>query len=182
MVTMSHIYPGADGSTVGAKRLCGAATAMRSNNHAAASYGQSKGSMMIGPAMEMKLELVPVPVADIDRAKAFYVDQLGFNEDLDASPVDGVRVVQLTPPGSACSIVLSRGLPALGEMTPGAVRGVHLVVRDIGLARKELIGRGVAVGEIDDSSGGSVRYASVTDPDGNSMVLQEMSWRSGDDF
>ena len=133
-------------------------------------------------AMEMKLELLPVPVGDIDRAKAFYVDQLGFHEDLDATPAEGVRVVQLTPPGSACSIVLSRGLPALAEMTPGTVRGVHLVVRDIDVARKELIGRGVAVGEIDDSSGGGVRYASVNDPDGNSLVLQEMSWRTGDDF
>jgi hypothetical protein len=77
--------------------------------------------------MKMKLELVPVPVADVDRAKAFYVEQVGFHADLDVRPNDRVRIVQLTPPGSTCSIVLSTGLPAI-EMPPGSLRGLHLVV------------------------------------------------------
>ena len=132
--------------------------------------------------MDMKLELVPMPVADIDRAKAFYADQIGFSEDVDITPTEGVRIVQLTPPASACSIVLSTGLRALAEMGPGTIRGLHLVVEDIEAARRELIERGVDVGAIDDSAGGGVRYASFSDPDGNTLVLQEMSWRTGDDF
>lgn len=131
--------------------------------------------------MDMKLELVPVPVVDIDRAKAFYIDKLGFHEDVDVRPTDGVRVVQLTPDGSACSIVLSAGLQALDEMNPGTIKGLHLVVADIEAARSELIGRGVEVAEIDDAGGG-VRFAWFTDPDGNTLVLQEMSWRTGDAF
>lgn len=132
--------------------------------------------------MDMKLELVPIPVTDIDRAKAFYVDEVGFVPDVDVTPADGIRVVQLTPPGSACSIVLSMGLPALSEMQPGTVKGLHLVVCDIAAARSELIERGVDVSEVDDSSGGGVKYAWFTDPDGNTLVLQEMSWRTGDAF
>ena len=133
--------------------------------------------------MDMKLELVPMPVTDIDRAKAFYIDKVGFSEDVDVTPAEGVRVVQLTPPGSACSIVLSAGLPDLAEMTPGTVKGLHLVVRDIGATRDELVVRGVDVAEIDDSAaGGGVRYAWFSDPDGNTLVLQEMSWRTGESF
>ena len=131
--------------------------------------------------MKMKLELVPVPVTDIDRAKDFYARAVGFAVDVDVAPADGVRIVQLTPPGSACSIVLSRGLPMLEAMTPGSVQGVHLVVPDIEQARAELIGRGVGVGPIDDVGGG-VRYAQFVDPDGNMFTLQEMSWRTGDAF
>jgi predicted enzyme related to lactoylglutathione lyase len=131
--------------------------------------------------MDMKLELVPMPVTDIDRAKKFYVDVVGFNEDVDVRPAEGVRIVQLTPPGSACSIVLSAGLPALAEMTPGTTKGLHLVVNDIDHAREELISRGLDVGEIDDVGGG-VKYAHFSDPDGNSLVLQEMAWRTGDAF
>ncbi|MEV6487287.1 VOC family protein [Actinoplanes sp. NPDC051633] len=131
--------------------------------------------------MEIKLELVPVPVADIDRAKEFYADRLGFAVDVDAVPAEGTRVVQLTPPGSACSIVLSRGFPILDEMKPGTVRGVHLVVNDIEEARAELIGRGVDVGKVDDVGGG-VKFAAITDPEGNVFVLQEMAWRTGDAF
>jgi hypothetical protein len=97
------------------------------------------------------------------------------------SPADGVRIVQLTPPGSACSILLSRGLPTLNAMKPGAVQGVHLVVPDIERARAELIERGVDLGPIDDVGGG-VRYAQFVDPDGNMFTLQEMSWRTGDAF
>ena len=130
--------------------------------------------------MDMKLELVPVPVTDVDRATAFYADQVGFHVDVDVRPADGVRVVQLTPPGSGCSIGLGTGLPAY-EAAPGSVRGLHLVVTDIEAARAELIGRGVDVGEIQDVGGG-VRYAGFSDPDGNGWTLQEMAWRTGDAF
>jgi predicted enzyme related to lactoylglutathione lyase len=128
----------------------------------------------------MKLELVPIPVADVDRAKAFYADQLGCVVDVDVSPADGVRVVQVTPPGSACSIGFGTGVPAY-EGTPGSVRGLHLVVDDIDAARAELIGRGVDVGEIEDVGRG-VKYAPFEDPDGNSLTLQLMPWRTGDAF
>ncbi len=131
--------------------------------------------------MQMKLELVPIPVTDIDRAKNFYADAIGFAVDVDVTPADGVRIVQLTPPGSACSIVLSRGLPTLDAMKPGTIQGVHLVVPDIEQARAELIGRGVQVDPINDVGGG-VRYAQFVDPDGNMFTLQEMSWRTGDAF
>jgi predicted enzyme related to lactoylglutathione lyase len=131
--------------------------------------------------MEMKLELVPIPVADVDRAKAFYVERLGFVEDVDVRPADGVRVVQLTPPGSACSIGMGTGLPAYDDMAPGAIRGLHLVVADIEQARADLVGRGVDVGEVVDVGGG-VRYAWLADLDGNTLTLQEMAWRTGDAF
>jgi catechol 2,3-dioxygenase-like lactoylglutathione lyase family enzyme len=128
----------------------------------------------------MKIELVPIPVADVDRAKAFYAEQLGFHVDVDVQPADGVRVVQLTPPGSACSVGIGTGVPAY-EGTPGAVRGLHLVVTDIEAARAELIGRGVDVGEVQDVGRG-VLYAGFEDPDGNSWTLQLMPWRTGDAF
>ena len=131
--------------------------------------------------MDMKLELVPVPVADVDRAKAFYVERLGFVEDVDVRPADGVRVVQLTPPGSACSIGMGTGLPAYDDMAPGAIKGLHLVVGDIDQARADLVGRGVGVGEVVDV-GGRFEYAWLTDPDGNTLTLQEMAWRTGDAF
>ena len=130
--------------------------------------------------MDMKFELVPIPVTDVDRAKAFYADQLGFAVDVDVRPADGVRVVQLTPPGSACSIGLGTGLAAY-EAAPGSVRGLHLVVDGIEKARADLIGRGVDVGEVQDVGGG-VRYAGFSDPDGNGWTLQEMAWRTGDAF
>jgi predicted enzyme related to lactoylglutathione lyase len=130
--------------------------------------------------VDMKLELIPVPVTDVDRAKAFYVERLGFVEDVDVRPVEGVRVVQLTPPGSACSIGLGTGLPAY-EASPGSVRALHLVVPDIERARADLVGRGVEVGPVEDVGGG-VRYAGFADPDGNTLTLQEMSWRTGDHF
>ena len=132
--------------------------------------------------MEMKLELVPVPVADVDRAKAFYVERLGFALDVDVTPYEGLRIVQVTPPGSACSILLAHGVQGITDvMQPGWIRGLHLVVADIEAARAELAGRGVEVGDIQDVGGG-VRYVSVEDPDGNTMLLQEMSWRTGDAF
>lgn len=131
--------------------------------------------------MDMLLELVPVPVSDVDRALAFYTDQVGFVLDVDVRPVEGMRVVQLTPPGSRCSIVMGTGMNTISEMTPGSQQGLHLVVSDIGSARDELIGRGVAVGDVVDVGGG-VKYAWFADPDGNSLVLQEMAWRTGDHF
>ncbi len=130
--------------------------------------------------MEMKLELVPVPVTDVDRSKAFYAEQLGFVVDVDVRPADGVRVVQLTPPGSACSIGLGTGLGAY-EAPPGSVRGLHLVVDDIAAARAELVGRGVDVGAVTDVGGG-VLYAAIEDPDGNTLTLQQMPWRTGAAF
>src|SRR5689334_11707286 len=115
--------------------------------------------------MDWKLELVPVPVSDVDRAKAFYVEKVGFHADLDVRPVDGVRIVQLTPPGSACSIVIGTGLGEISEMQPGTVKALHLVVTDIHKAREALASRGVAVGKVDDLGG--VLYVSFSDPDGN---------------
>jgi len=122
--------------------------------------------------MEMKLELVPVPVSDIDRARTFYVEKVGFHVDHDVRPSDAMRVVQLTPPGSACSIVIGTGLGEISEMAPGSVRALHLVVADIAEARETLAGRGVAVGEIQDLGG--IKYVSFADPDGNSWLMQEI--------
>ena len=130
--------------------------------------------------MRMKLELVPVPVVDVDRAKAFYAEKLGFTVDVDVRPADGVRVVQLTPPGSGCSIGLGTGLDAYAG-TPGAIRALHLVVQDIAATRAALASRGVDIGDVVDVGGG-VRYAGFTDPDGNGWTLQEMAWRTGADF
>ena len=131
--------------------------------------------------MQMKLELVVLPVADVDRALAFYRDGLGFVADHDVRPADGVRVVQLTPPGSACSVSFGTGLPVYTESPPGSVKGLHLVVPDLEAARVELAGRGVEVGEVQDVGGG-VRYAGLSDPDGNTLTLQEMAWRTGEAF
>jgi catechol 2,3-dioxygenase-like lactoylglutathione lyase family enzyme len=128
--------------------------------------------------MQMKLELVPVPVADIDRAKAFYLEQVGFHADVDVRPNESVRIVQLTPPGSACSIVLATGLPAI-QMPPGSLRGLHLVVGDVSAARSVLIERGVEVGEVEEHDQG-IKYAAFSDPDGNTWTLQEMPWRSSE--
>ena len=127
--------------------------------------------------VDMKLELVPVPVGDIDRAKNFYVEQVGFNLDHDVRPSDSVRVVQLTPPGSACSIVLAHGLPDI-EMPPGSLRGLHLVVDDIDMARKALSDRGVEVSEVVDLDG--IKYAGFKDPEGNGWTLQEITAQAGD--
>jgi predicted enzyme related to lactoylglutathione lyase len=131
--------------------------------------------------MDMKLELIPVPVTDVDRAKSFYVEQLGWVEDVDVRPAEGVRVVQLTPPSSACSIGLGTGLPAYNGMAPGTLKSLHLVVDDIERARAELVSRGVDVSPIEDVGGG-VKYAWFADPDGNTLTLQEMAWRTGNNF
>lgn len=129
--------------------------------------------------MDMKLELLPLPVSDVDRAKAFYV-QCGFVEDVDIQIADGVRFVQLTPPGSACSISIGTGLPAF-EGVPGSIRDLHLVVRDIAETRAELVSRGIDVSEVVDVGDG-VKYAPFADPDGNTLTLQEMRWRTGEQF
>jgi uncharacterized protein YndB with AHSA1/START domain/catechol 2,3-dioxygenase-like lactoylglutathione lyase family enzyme len=136
------------------------------------------GGRVAHTTIAMKFELVPVPVVDVDRAKAFYKDKLGFVEDVDVVISDGVRICQLTPPTSACSIVLGTGLPQL-EMPVGSLRGLHLVVKDIKEAREELVARGVEMGEIADVGRG-VLYSAFSDPDGNTWTLQEMPWRSGD--
>ena len=119
---------------------------------------------------EMKLELVPVPVSDVDRAKAFY-EQAGFFLEVDTRPSEGMRVVQFTPPGSACSIVFGTGMGELTDMKPGSVKGLHLVVDNINTARLSLMKRGIAIGEISDIGG--VKYAGFSDPDGNLWLLQE---------
>ena len=130
--------------------------------------------------MKLKVELIPLPVSDVDRAIAFYGEQVGFNQDLDVHPADGIRVVQFTPEGSSCSIGFGSGLDVYAGV-PGSVRGIHLVVEDLDEARAELLRRGVAVSEIHDFGGG-VRGADFSDPDGNSFELQEMSWRKGANF
>jgi predicted enzyme related to lactoylglutathione lyase len=130
--------------------------------------------------MQMKLELVPLPVSDVDRAIDFYAGMLGFTKDVDVQPADGIRVVQLTPQGSGCSVGFGTGLDVYAA-EPGSVRGLHLVVEDLEQARDELVGRGVEVGEIHDFGGG-VRGANFCDPDGNTFELQEMAWRKGPQF
>jgi predicted enzyme related to lactoylglutathione lyase len=130
-------------------------------------------AIKVQPGMYL-LELVPVPVSDIDRATEFYAQRLGFALDVDVRPAEGVRVVQLTPPGSQCSICLAEGIEWL-DMPVGSLRGLHLVVADIEKARAELIERGVDVGPVQDMGG--VYYAMFTDPDGNTWTLQHMPWR-----
>jgi catechol 2,3-dioxygenase-like lactoylglutathione lyase family enzyme len=131
--------------------------------------------------VRMKFELVPVPVADVDRARDFYVEAVGFVEDLDVRPTEGMRLVQLTPPGSGCSILLSTGVQDVEEMTPGTLRQLHLVVDDLVEAREELASRGVAVSDINEVGRG-VSYVYFADPDGNTWALQQMDWRTGAAF
>jgi catechol 2,3-dioxygenase-like lactoylglutathione lyase family enzyme len=125
--------------------------------------------------MDMKLELVPIAVSDIDRAKAFYVEKIGFYADHDVQPGNGMRVLQLTPPGSSCSIVIGAGLGEMSEIKPGSIKGLHLVVENIVEAREALLGRGVEVGEVRDMGG--ILFARFADPDGNSWLLQEIPVR-----
>ena len=123
--------------------------------------------------MDMKLELVGVPVTDVDRAKAFYVDQVGFNADHDHVVSDTLRFVQLTPPGSGCSITIGTGVT---QMEPGSQKGLQLVVDDIEAARDELRGRGVQTTDVDDMPWG--RFIFFSDPDGNSWAVQQIPPRS----
>jgi predicted enzyme related to lactoylglutathione lyase len=118
--------------------------------------------------MDMRLELIQVPVSDVDRAKAFYVERAGFNADHDHQVSDELRFVQLTPPGSACSIALTSGAH---EMKPGAVEGLQVVVEDADAARAELAERGVEVGEVQEFPWG--RFVFFSDPDGNGWSVQE---------
>ncbi len=115
----------------------------------------------------MRLEVVQVPVADVDRSKSFYTEKLGFVLDHDVEHIPGMRVVQLTPPGSAASIVIGTGMTS---MTPGSLEGLQLVVPDIGAVRAELVRRGADVSEIQDMGG--VQFAYFADPDGNRWVIQ----------
>jgi catechol 2,3-dioxygenase-like lactoylglutathione lyase family enzyme len=133
--------------------------------------------------MDFKLELVLVPVSDVDRAKEFYVEKCGFDLDVDHQPNEEFRVVQITPPGSACSLTIGIGL---SDAAPGSYRGTHLIVTDIEAARAELVGRGVEVSEIrhmtpngwepgvDPEHGDYGSFADFKDPDGNGWVLQEV--------
>jgi predicted enzyme related to lactoylglutathione lyase len=122
--------------------------------------------------MDWKLELVPIPVSDVDRAKAFYTDKVGFNADHDHRVSDEIRFVQLTPPGSACSISLGRGIV---QSPPGSVQGLQLVVSDINAARAELVDRGVDVGDVQEFPWG--RFVFFADPDGNGWAVQEVPAR-----
>jgi catechol 2,3-dioxygenase-like lactoylglutathione lyase family enzyme len=117
--------------------------------------------------MDWKLELITVPVSDVDRAKAFYTEQVGFNADHDHTVSDDLRFVQLTPPGSACSIAIGKGLT---EMAPGSLQNIQVVVSDIEAARAELVERGVEASEVQDLPGG--RFVFFSDPDGNGWVVQ----------
>ncbi len=120
--------------------------------------------------MDMRLELVPLPTADVDRSRTFYTEQVGFTLDHDVQPGNGLRVVQLTPPGSACSVVIGTGMSS-----PDAprVQNLHLVVDDIEQARAQLTSRGVDVSAVSDMGG--VKYAYFSDPDGNSWALQQLA-------
>ena len=138
--------------------------------------------------MDFKLELVLIPVSDVDRAKEFYVETCGFTLDVDHQPNDEFRVVQITPPGSACSLTFGIGIT---DAAPGSTRGTHLVVTDIEAARAELLGRGVEVSEIrhmtpngwqpgaDPEHSDYNSFADFADPDGNTWVLQESNRHSG---
>ncbi|HEX6936163.1 MAG TPA: VOC family protein [Actinomycetes bacterium] len=119
--------------------------------------------------MDWKLELVPVPVTDVDRAKAFYVEQVGFHDDHDYQVTEDLRFVQLTPPGSACSIVMGTGVTA---MAPGSQKGLQVVVEDVAAARSQLIERGVDASDVDVQPWGS--FVTFSDPDGNTWALQQL--------
>lgn len=138
--------------------------------------------------MNWTLEVVVVPVKDVDQAKAFYADQLGFNVDHDTVAGPDVRFVQLTPPGSGCSIVIGTGMG--GDMAPGSLRGLQLVVNDVRAAREQLLARGVECGELlvygqqgprpatpDDDDLNNVGFVHFTDPDGNAWAVQQITSR-----
>jgi len=122
--------------------------------------------------MDFKLELITIPVSDVDRAKAFYVEKAGFNADVDRTVSDDLRFVQLTPPGSACSIAIGKGLT---DKPPGSAEGLQLVVDDIEAARTELVERGADVSEVQDFPWG--RFVFLADPDGNSWAVQQVPAR-----
>ncbi|MGO4784317.1 glyoxalase superfamily protein [Cryobacterium sp. W22_MBD10_FK3] len=119
--------------------------------------------------MDMKIELVYIPVTDVDKAKKFYVDQLGFNADYDQTVNENLRFVQLTPPGSACSIALGLGLT---DMQPGWQRGLQMVIADADAARAQLLAAGVEASDVDEQAWG--RFVYFSDPDGNTWALQQL--------
>ncbi|MBT2400575.1 VOC family protein [Streptomyces sp. ISL-100] len=135
--------------------------------------------------MNWTLEVVPVPVTDMDRAKDFYADKIGFKVDLDNEVAPGMRIIQMTPPGSRCSIAMLKGMPEapdMKEMTPGTLQGLQICVTDIEAAREELLGRGVNVSPIrhvgatgwEDGKGDTWNsFMTFEDPDGNGWVVQE---------
>jgi catechol 2,3-dioxygenase-like lactoylglutathione lyase family enzyme len=145
--------------------------------------GQDTGELK-GESVNWSLELVIVPVSDVDRAKSFYLEQAGFNLDVDTTAGERFRVVQMTPPGSACSITIGSGFD---QASPGSLQGLHLIVADIEAARDELAGRGVEVSEIfhfgesgrtpgpDPNRAKYNSFLSFKDPDGNSWVVQEVN-------
>jgi predicted enzyme related to lactoylglutathione lyase len=122
--------------------------------------------------MDWRLELVAIPVSDVDRAKAFYTEKVGFNADHDHQVSDEIRFVQLTPPGSACSIALGNGIV---NIPPGSVQGLQLVVSDIDVARAELVKRGVEISEVQHFDWGS--FVFFSDPDGNGWSVQQLPIR-----
>lgn len=122
---------------------------------------------------EMKIEVVPIPVRDIDAAKAFYAEKIGFNVDFDHSVSAEMRLIQLTPHGSGCSILLSTGTGEISGMTPGSIKGLHLVVKDIVAVRDMLVSKGVEVAPINEYPRG-IKDAAFRDPDGNMWNLQEI--------
>ena len=119
--------------------------------------------------MDMKIELIPIPVTDVDRAKSFYVDQVGFHDDVDLRVNEAMRFVQLTPPGSACSILIGDGMT---EMEPGSLRAVQMVVADADAARAQLVAAGVDASQVDEQDWG--RFVYFADPDGNTWALQQL--------
>jgi catechol 2,3-dioxygenase-like lactoylglutathione lyase family enzyme len=124
--------------------------------------------------MDYRLEVVVVPVSDVDRAKAFYAEKMGFKVDHDSYPAEGMRVVQLTPPGSACSIVIGTGL---ADMEPGSIKGLQLVVEDMDTAYAELSGRGIELGEVQElgpPDRDGFKFVFFGDPDGNGWAVQEI--------
>lgn len=123
--------------------------------------------------MDWKIELIAIPVTDVDRAKTFYVEKAGFHADHDHTVSDDIRFVQLTPPGSACSIAIGKGV---SEAAPGSVEGVQIVVSDIEQAHQELSGRGVDVSDVQDFPWG--RFVFFSDPDGNRWAVQQLPGRS----
>ena len=123
--------------------------------------------------MDWKLELVAIPVSDVDRAKAFYTEQAGFHADHDHRVSDTLRFVQITPPGSACSIAFGTGI---STQPPGSVQGLQIVVQDVAAARAELAGRGVGVSDVQEFPWG--RFVFFSDPDGNGWALQELGPRA----
>jgi catechol 2,3-dioxygenase-like lactoylglutathione lyase family enzyme len=120
--------------------------------------------------MDMKLELVPLPVSDIERSKLFYAEKLGFHLDYDMEPGNGMRVIQFTPPGSACSIAFGTGLG--NDNPPGSVRGLHLVVPSVEEGRALLVSKGIEASDIVDMGG--IKYVFFADPDNNSWAFQEI--------